>query len=482
VNLTLSTSTEMASEYLRPLQEEKIGKNLVYRVFNDANDGGARKTGVFLSHQQKGDTASSVGELIKHPVDKAAIWDKRVLPIAGMGDVLVEVLVVDKTFSGGKEGTTVLLAISPEDPSLPGKIIQAGIGLKLEELNELLLVPVFSKRHGFFLIASNGKEDPSQSVNLYPFTFNPDPVRKNYAIDGKYGSTLASSAMKKGEILESLYYGTDDEIFWSESPDLDPEDLRFRLKNLESSQVFEPAKVGDKTKYLNLRERAEGGDKGKKGSKGRYEAGLWQVFKKAPQEHPIFKEIAKEGQGSSKTRLFPRLMEILKELADPQKPPQRRVVVVPDELKPHLVKMVLGQWLQARDSSERWSRRNPSMELFLFNDFPVESQAGFIEVLNTISMEVSSKQRAVLFADAAEIAKVKKMEDKGGTERLFTIDDDAPTNDDAVDVLAGTEKSASASQTAPHALYLMATEGKRVPVQEFASNHYRVRKRMGQFD
>lgn len=165
--------------------------------------------------------------------------------------------------------------------------------------------------------------------------------------------------------------------------------------------------------------------------------------------------------------VFAALTQALSDLADPERPAEHRILLIPEELKSLVRRLILSRWAAEGNSDDAWNFRNRNLDLYNFNADD-HQQAYLLKQLEQIRGMVD--KRPVLMANLTDIRRAGRLTASQNTPFLLT-DAKAP------DSVSLGESSGDVGTAHPHALYLLATEGRKIQPADLNSTP--IKKRMG---
>ncbi len=172
--------------------------------------------------------------------------------------------------------------------------------------------------------------------------------------------------------------------------------------------------------------------------------------------------------------VFPNLEKILMEMTDKTQPARHRILLVPDEIKSLVERLVLTRW--ASDSSAfsgPWNHTNPDLPLFqLSRTIPGAKEGEFREVKQDDIFDNFDSMRAIASTSSRRPVLIGRMDEVARLGRPTAIDADTSfaIRDHAQRGQSGTMDSGAVAPSAssseririPHALWWLMAEGQRV--------------------
>lgn len=258
------------------------------------------------------------------------------------------------------------------------------------------------------------------------------------------------------EIVARLKIDRNNDVYWAKNPELEETDVKALLVRL---------KTGQETTLRSIRVY------GIQDNEALYKAtkleGSWRVFNGSTEERVRLERLRNAPE--YQIDMFPDLRNLLNDLANPQVPARHIVYIVPDELEKWAEEYPDALRARESDRPEFWSQNNYRLHFSRIKN----SGDGILQndVLgNFDSMRESAGQsRPFLFGTLKEVRQISRPKLPVSTDGEFT-----PFH------LMVTNRSATATQSVegvpdvhpPHLLYLIATEGRRIPITEFATKNH----------
>ncbi|MGE3387087.1 MAG: ATP-binding protein, partial [Bdellovibrionales bacterium] len=196
----------------------------------------------------------------------------------------------------------------------------------------------------------------------------------------------------------------------------------------------------------------------------------WSVWN--PDSGKATEEVVKASQApisADEYHVFPNLEKILLEAANKNVPAKHRLVVVPEELKPLVRRLVLARW--ATDTKAvlgPWNHANFDLALFQVNQTNL-SQELIAENFEAMRGALRSR-RPVLMGDMSDILKAGRPLSVSGPTGSFSVRDPA-MGKTASSGLADDDQANSSitSRQVPHLMWWLTTEGRKVQPQKTKS-------------
>lgn len=189
----------------------------------------------------------------------------------------------------------------------------------------------------------------------------------------------------------------------------------------------------------------------------------WSVW--SPESGKATDEVAKASQApisADEYSVLPNLEKMLLDSTNINSEPKHRLIVIPDELKVLVRRLILARWASsAKSIVGPWSHTNSDLALFQVN------QNGLSQELLEENFEAmrgaNQGRRPVLLGDMGDILKVGRPVSESGHNSSFAIRDPASSKSGQMG-LDSTVLSSSPKQI-PHLMWWLMTEGKRIQPQ-----------------
>lgn len=177
-------------------------------------------------------------------------------------------------------------------------------------------------------------------------------------------------------------------------------------------------------------------------------------------------DASKSPIGRDEFSVFPGLEKILVEAAAPQGTAKHKILVVPEELKPLVERLILSRWAtENKELKSAWHFSNPKLTVSQINTDKGTTQEEVIENLETLKGALPHRQ-GVLLGDLAEIVKIGRPGISEGGRGYF-VRDPAVAKEQSTGLElpeeTGDEPSANlVHRQLPHLIWLLSTEGDRI--------------------
>lgn len=218
----------------------------------------------------------------------------------------------------------------------------------------------------------------------------------------------------------------------------------------------------DNKKYLHERFKVD----------ARFLTSAWALWPpRSTRAKPEIKDLARAGISQDAVRVFEQLNGILLDAANPSKDRKHQILIYPDELAPLMEKLIVGRWAsEAPVMNTPWNHRNSDLTLLRLprpREGTKVTQQSIFENYSGLR-EIRKSKTPVVLAQLSDLNEVGRPESDPGTTQFLLRDPSAggTAGDLKVASSNGSESEIESdhetkSQSVPHALWLMATEGTR---------------------
>lgn len=205
----------------------------------------------------------------------------------------------------------------------------------------------------------------------------------------------------------------------------------------------------------------------------RFLTGSWTVWPpNSSRGSDKIKKAAREPISKDEFAIFGELDKLLNSMAEGKEKGKQRILVVPEEIKAYVTNLITTRWAtNSKDLVSPWSHRNHQLALFELSNKEEATQETVID--NFESMRGAAHSRnAVLLADMGEVIRMGRPAAKDD-DRTFRLRDPllhGQHNASLIEKSASPEKPAGEGEesdeldrrTIPHALWWLASEGKKI--------------------
>ncbi len=464
-NLTTANGDLVETKFVVPKFESIIKVDeIFFREFEeDEEDREESSSGIYVYGRNGRQVAFVPGQILANPETKDMIWSQATAQAKGKGEFELTSVFIDASWNKGQYGGRQHIVVT--DTSSDGfasGVIPIKMDLPIENIVFTKVVPGL-KSSGFFSIVTAFREEGDINLRIDSFSLEslgqgkPPKVMElgSYPINGE-------AVMTEKNLIERIVYSDLGIPFWIVNAEYDLEDPRIKLRSFANQEIIEPN--GENKDPARVYKTWWDAHQNPNDMRERHisEPYKLKVHKNHLSSTPTMKNILEKKTGVVRTDLFPHLVRMLNRISDSRSPAVHQVLVVPNDLKPHIEQLVLSRFLEAQGPGETWSRKNKEMELFLFAENKPNSQSHLLQQIRVLP-EVSGRQRAVIYADASRVINVGRIEDGAGQDSTFLIPDSSMDVDDSSTAL----DEAEVKMTHPHALYFLATEGKKIELSKF---------------
>ncbi len=471
IDLTKSNSSGLQHQYVRPLETTTIGDKIVYKLYNDKKNATKKKTGLYI-----GSTNSNIyvpGEAL--PYKANIVWAEELLETLAFGKIRITVTVSDKNFLDGKNSSTAnVICVSDAADFFPPQANEISFHGDIKDITYIGLIPGLKTTSNFtvFRALTDASGQKTTTATTFFIGFGEAEKRNTAKATPRESIKLPETGSIK-ELYDRIIYDQDGQAYFNLTPDLDYDDLNYQAINLADGRTINPGKmIGPKRlKFLSYYDAKVQPDKNSKMQPFSYN---WRIIRNHLKAIKQIKDILEKGVSNLKGMLFPSFIDQLDFVAAETAGDQHvrryhhKVLLVPDELKTYFSKMLWSHYLQSKGERNIFGRRNRDIETFVFRNTDPSDQADLIQLLNGIEDEAPRKN-AILLVDAADLIAMNRISSgENDSSTVFHINDDQYSDDaKAEKVFSGAH--GESSKTPPHALYWVATEGRRIDIEKFAT-------------
>ena len=513
VNVTQSQPSGLMQGYLRPKEEISVIPNvLTYREFNEAGTS-KRETGLFL--EKKGEARGEVfpGNLLV-PVGVASGISKEkpflfseAIEVPTLQDQgRLYAVAYDPSFRQGAEGFSILLVLVQNPSSSKPKFVPVAHPIAcrfpIAKLKSVLLFSGKKKSADQYTLFI-AQEDPPLREGVYPVSFQIQKGARDRDAKEDLGPLvfkvtfsdrpLDQKALLPSEIANRIMVDGKGGLYWVLDPRKPKSAADYTLIRLsDGNSVLVNSVDGRALAMKSLMDVKDGDPK----DAARFSSASWRLFGKYGAEElaKIFEvadeklaEVHSSGKPDSDRKneesqrkkrkatvhqrmgdIFPGLVTLLDQAADPSQPAQHRVILVAEEDQPLLMGYIFKLWTEEKGSHPqrglpenlRWTAENEAIKIY----HPRRQLAGQDDVSANFAEMASLRptERAVVVVDMDDLAHVGRPLNRFQQDQEpFLISRELRN--------AGEGDEGGRDAIAPHILYWLATEGKRLPIEQFAN-------------
>ena len=199
--------------------------------------------------------------------------------------------------------------------------------------------------------------------------------------------------------------------------------------------------------------------------------GCWKVKKgnyRKANLPGLFGRMQKEDLADYKNIIFDDLSESLEEIANPAGNKNHSVLIVSKEVKKYVVNSISAKWLLEDESSRNWSYKNNQLSLYYLNRDNPLNQEIIAENFHGMEEAAQRQRNVVLYVDLEDIVNFSHP-NEGNVDKPYNIS--VPFESDQDQTSSMTEINGSLSveekQEPASLLYILASEGRVIPLKEF---------------
>lgn len=497
IDLTRSLSKkrnggELSLVFLEPLSTKAVTSNLVFKTFEKV-EGLEDKTGIYLVSGTKEENERAGepflrGALLLPKAVSSEVLSSMILETGQkeVGDVDVSMVMVDPSNRSNKTGI-LYLAFNPMDGKSP--TTQVSISKRPIAPDSLLLAGFINpvSRASDKDEKGKGKDEKESAKKFQKPMLVAFHVKKDFRGEPggiviseiQYQKTHANGIevpsarelfiegldLPANEIQNRILFDDNNDAYWIKTADLDRKNDRFLVTRVMNGKDFYPNR--DRSVRLrSLKEEPQDKDR-------EFLRGSWRMSDAIPygDKEAAIKRDWYRNAPEYQTDVFPEMRKILDELADADRPARHVVLLVPEDLLSYALNYPWA--LRYRDGSrpDSWSSRNEHHQVFVPRENLSEARMTQGEVMRNLVVmrELGTRRRSML---VAALDRVRQMDRP-------VIDDEETKSKDAfqitnprvraVEINWGTNQTESNNEKdTPHALYLLANEGAKIDLPQFA--------------
>ncbi len=513
LNIGRSRAGALRGGYLKAKEEISVIPNrLTFRAFNEPV---GRETGLFLHKDESTDTGtpeSFPGDLLiplgarpglskekpflfSEVIDLPAIQDKGHL----------YAIAYDPSFRQGAEGFSILLVLVPDSTSkakfhplahaIPCrfpisrlKSVLLFAGKKKNADQSTLLVSVDSS-------SSSPEHSSLKGGGVFPLSFQIQRGIRKEDVDQLAvrmtfsGNFLVPHVLLPSEMAARLMLDGTGRLYWILDPKKSKTAADYRLLRLgDGNIVLENSTDGRALGLVSLLDAKEGDPK----AVARFSSATWRIFGRYAAEDlaKLFNAYDEQADDSSSKEsaspaleavvkghkekqrkvtihqrmrdFFPGLTTLLHEAADPSRPAQHQVILVPEDQHSLLIGYIFRLWMEERGAQQqkflpenfRWSAENDDLKIYS----PRQQVGGQDDVFENFSEMASlrSTDRAVVIVNMQELIPMNRPQNRTDTDQEPFL------------IASALPQGAEHKSIPPHILYWLATEGRKVDLEHFA--------------
>ena len=217
-----------------------------------------------------------------------------------------------------------------------------------------------------------------------------------------------------------------------------------------------------------------------------YYHGDWRLWgPHTSQVSRVVRDVVSHGVGKYREKIFGDLERMMLDLANPDVSPKHQLLIVPPEVKDFVHSMLIARWSDEKLSSEPWHFKNPALRVFMLSaevrtegarpkkakggSSPQEAgQEHIFENLDIIGALSGGQQRVVLLADLEKVIQLGRAQPSSTQYGAFELADMAVAVSGEEAALDVAPAEIEMQTFFPHVLYLLDTEGERIPLKEFS--------------
>lgn len=464
----------------KPLSNQRIDRDLHYREYEMA-DSAETKTGLYL----KEDSDAQVPEkFIKGMNPKKGSFKSLVIAeetldsgLDAFGDIKVRAIPLDTNFTEGRNSTIHVTFTPQEKNKSSGHVGIFKRPFDIERLTQFGFIDPVQFNEGkerkksvgqgrgtgrliaFATVKGQGDEEGA----TYIFQIDYRRVDSTIEITESTELRVETTALTEQEIRSRVLVDDQNRSFWVQTPERDRVDDRFQVIRIQDAETIRPHRSRD----IRLQSPEE--VSGKK--KTEYERNTWRVddgLRSGSQEERDERQRLRQAS-EFQTDVFPRLKELMDDLADIERAPRHVALIVPDDLLQYVKDYIWALRFRDQGRMPHWNPANQKHVAFsLRGNVDPESLTQEDVMMNIARMNDVGAGRRAVFASAIEdviAAGRPEFGDETPQKDKFLLRE-RTVNDIGSKFDAGAAHQESQTKP-PHFMYLMANEGKKTPLSRF---------------
>ena len=398
--------------------------------------------------------------------------DEKIIDHSSLGRIHVAIYAIDTDFNHGEDSFTIVIAVKSTNGTeyfvkkIPYPFQSLG-GINIQNRAE------YGQQENIFgvIYALDSNERSKRSrvpSGFHSVMFN---IKKDQGTVSKPHDTLLASPYS--QVLQEVEHPaiTDIEyrllmdrygnLYWPTS-DYPRSHRFFQVTTLSNGKKFYPNQVHMELQSVkDLQEVMNYAAK----------EGCWKVKKgnyRKANLPGLFGRMQKEDLADYKNIIFDDLSESLEEIANPAGNKNHSVLIVSKEVKKYVVNSISAKWLLEDESSRNWSYKNNQLSLYYLNRDNPLNQEIIAENFHGMEEAAQRQRNVVLYVDLEDIVNFSHP-NEGNVDKPYNIS--VPFESDQDQTSSMTEINGSLSveekQEPASLLYILASEGRVIPLKEF---------------
>lgn len=472
INIEASlTKNSLVEFYPRASEEFELLETINYKIFDDASNKG-RRTGVYSTEKPGPALITEVllpkFKNVKLEDDASFVIERKKVYNSNSEANFSEygLILTDDTFNKGNQKVELQFVLSSK---LGGDSIVSNIAsLTALDTIESIKSVFIPKEQGnneqphniVYFIKIAGAGTLSAVIKIAP----PRAQNEKYKIVSTHVNPKkyileADESLSTEEMESRLRIDKSGTVYWIKTPEVQFTDSEFRLIDLQRNATVDPNRESLSLQSITRKEGNESS-----GSPWRF-VGNPAYDKKTGSSSAAINPLLNQPVATSqfRTDMFSEFRKILEELASTKVPAKRKILIVPESLRDYALGYPLALFTRQQEKSPIWTNNGHKLRLYVADGGLGKQE----EVLKNLDSMRSAAQdpsiRPVLLASLRQIASALRPA-IDSSKKPFTL------SEETVDTISAESAEAKSNSLAPHFLYLLATDGKHVGVEQFMKN------------
>jgi len=289
----------------------------------------------------------------------------------------------------------------------------------------------------------------------FVFQINLQRTQDSWEVAGRDGRQVSSSDLNREDILARLLFDEKGFVYWTKRGDQGGYDEKLTVMRVQDGKEFEVL-GSDRERYRNFYELGRPGEREEAKS-----SDSWRVVNRDPRTKDRSEQEKLRFATIYQSNVFPKYRALLEGLANPAQPARRVVLLVSPELAEYAYHYPQALRLQSELGAEFWTTKEPAHSLSIISG--EADQATVMKNLEAIREEVVRNKRPVILASLRNLMTLDRP--KATSEKDFYLEGlKTREHDLSLNNLAETAEKVDIE---PHILYLLSTEGHRIPLNAY---------------
>ncbi|PIR23902.1 MAG: hypothetical protein COV44_00375 [Deltaproteobacteria bacterium CG11_big_fil_rev_8_21_14_0_20_45_16] len=291
----------------------------------------------------------------------------------------------------------------------------------------------------------------------FVFQINLRRTQDSWEVAGRDGRQVSTSDLNREDVLSRVLFDDKGFIYWTKRGDqgeYDEKLVLMRVQDGKDLEVLGSERDGFRN-YYELGRRAEKEEAASSDS--------WRIVNRDSRSKDKSEQEKLRFATIYQSNVFPKYRNLLEQLANPAVSARHIVLLVSPELAEYAYHYPQALRLQSELGAEFWTTKEAAHSLSIVGD--KADQATVMKNLEAVREEVRRNKRPVLMANLRNLMALDRP--KAGGERDFYIEALKPRERGIS--LGSVGESAEKVAIEPHILYLLSTEGRRIPLNAYKS-------------